>query len=95
MFCFVGFFYNDSTRLYYVLLLRFATHMGQVMRRCVYAICEQQRCGSVSVAEQAGLNLTWSKMPDDTFLRDAAHMIRFPRRFICDCSTNYYDSCHD
>ena len=55
-----------------------------------YAICEQQRCRSacasalskvsrfylVSVAEQAGLNLnlTWSKLPEDTFSRDVAQM---------------------
>ena len=28
-----------------------------------------------SVAEQAGLNLTWSKIPKDTFSRDVAHII--------------------
>ena len=28
-----------------------------------------------SVAEQAGLNLTWSKMPEDTFSRDVAHEV--------------------
>ena len=28
-----------------------------------------------SAAEQAGLNLTWSKIPKDTFSRDLAHTI--------------------
>ena len=28
----------------------------------------------VSVAEQAVLNLTWSKIPEDTFLRDVAQI---------------------
>ena len=37
-------------------------------------ICEQQRSRS---AEQAGLNLTWSKIPEDTFLHDVAHIILF------------------
>ena len=29
----------------------------------------------VSVAEQAGLCLTWSKIPEDKFSRDVAHLI--------------------
>ena len=30
---------------------------------------------AVSVAEQAGLNLTWSKIPKDTFLHDVAQLM--------------------
>ena len=30
----------------------------------------------VSVAEQAGLNLTWSKIPEDTFSRDVAQKVK-------------------
>ena len=32
---------------------------------------------SVFVAEQAGLNLTWSQIPEDTFSPDLAHCIMF------------------
>ena len=39
---------------------------------CVLAISNVSRFQLASVAEQAGLNLTWSKIPEDTFSRDVA-----------------------
>ena len=41
---------------------------------CILAISKVSRFYLVSIAEQAGLNLTWSKIPQDTFSRDVAHM---------------------
>ena len=38
-------------------------------------ISKVSRFQLASVAEQAGLNLTWSKISEDTFLRDVAHII--------------------
>ena len=35
---------------------------------------EISRFKLVSVAEQAGLNLTWSQTPEDTFSLDGAHL---------------------
>ena len=35
-----------------------------------------------SVAEQAGLNLTWSKFPEDTFSCDVAHLFTIAVEFI-------------
>ena len=50
-------------------------------------ICEQQRCRSAcasAVAEQTGLSHTWSKMFEDTFSRNAAHMIIYLNSyFVC------------
>ena len=40
--------------------------------RCILAISNVSRFWLASVAEQAGLNLTWSKIPTDTFLHDMA-----------------------
>ena len=40
---------------------------------CILAISKVSRFSLASVAEQAGLNLTWSKIPEDTFSRDVAH----------------------
>ena len=40
---------------------------------CMLALSKVSRFLLVSVAEQAGLNLTWSKISEDTFLRDEAH----------------------
>ena len=42
---------------------------------CILALSKVSRCELVSVAEQAGLNLTWSKIPEDTFSRAAARII--------------------
>ena len=36
----------------------------------ILALSQVSRFLLVSVAEQAGLNLTWSKVPEDTFSRD-------------------------
>ena len=41
---------------------------------CILAISNFSRFWIVSVAEQAGLNLTWSQIPEDTFSRDVAHL---------------------
>ena len=41
---------------------------------CILALSKVSRFQLVSVAEQAGLNLTWSKIPEDTFSRDAAQL---------------------
>ena len=38
--------------------------------------CSFQSFKIVSVAKQAGLNLTWSKIPEDTFSRDEAHIAK-------------------
>ena len=40
----------------------------------ILALAKVSRFKLVSVAEQAGLNLTWSKIPEYTFSRDEAHM---------------------
>ena len=42
---------------------------------CIFAISKVSRYSLVSVAEQAGLNLTWLKIPEDTFSRDVAQMM--------------------
>ena len=41
---------------------------------CILATCisKVSRFKLGSVAEQAGLNITWSKIPKDTFLHDVA-----------------------
>ena len=36
-----------------------------------------------SEAEQAGLNLTWSKIPEDTFLHDVAHISLYKLTHWC------------
>ena len=41
---------------------------------CILAISKVSRCFLVSVAEQAGLNLTWSKISEDMFSRGVAHI---------------------
>ena len=43
---------------------------------CILAISKVSRFSLASVAEQAGLNVTWSKIPDDTFSRDVAHVTK-------------------
>ena len=42
---------------------------------CILALSKVSRFYLFSVAEQAGLNLTWLKIPEDTFLRDMAQMM--------------------
>ena len=42
---------------------------------CILAISKVSRFQLVSVAEQAGLNLTWSKVSEDMFSRDVVHLI--------------------
>ena len=42
---------------------------------CIFAISQVSRFKLVPVAEQAGLNLSWSKIPKDTFSRDVAQML--------------------
>ena len=42
---------------------------------CILAISEVSRSYLASVAEQAGLNPACSKIPEDTFLRDVAHLM--------------------
>ena len=46
---------------------------------CILAISKVSRFWLASVAEQAGLNLTWSKIPEDTFLRDMADLIQYQK----------------
>ena len=41
---------------------------------CILAISKVSRFYLASVAEQAGLHLTWSKNPEDTVSRDVAHI---------------------
>ena len=41
---------------------------------CILALSAVSRFQLVSVAEQTGLNLTWSKIPEDTFSRDVAQI---------------------
>ena len=45
---------------------------------CILAISKVSRFELASVAEQAGLNLTWSKTPEDTFSRDVAQITCTP-----------------
>ena len=42
---------------------------------CILALSKVSRLYLVSVSEKAGLNLTWSKIPKDTFSRDAAQAV--------------------
>ena len=42
---------------------------------CILAISKVSRIQLASEAEQAGLNLTWSKIFEDTFLRDVAQIL--------------------
>ena len=42
----------------------------------------------VSAAEQAGLNLTWSKIPEDSFSRDVAQLLYLSRN-IGTCSLGF------
>ena len=41
---------------------------------CILAIAKVSRFYLGSVADQAGLNLTWSKIPEDTFLHDMGQL---------------------
>ena len=41
---------------------------------CILAISKVSRFSLASVAEQAGLNVTWLKIPEDTFSLDVAHL---------------------
>ena len=41
---------------------------------CILPLSKVSRFLLVSVAEQAGLNLTWLKIPEDTFSRDVAQI---------------------
>ena len=42
---------------------------------CILAISKGSRFQLASVAEQAGLNLSWSKIPEDTFSLDVAQIV--------------------
>ena len=41
---------------------------------CILSISKVSRFKLASIAERAGLNLNWSKIPEDTFSRDVAHI---------------------
>ena len=43
---------------------------------CILAISKVSRFSLASVAEQAGLNVTWLKILGDMFSRDVAHLIQ-------------------
>ena len=43
---------------------------------CIFAISKVSRFWLASVAEQAGSNLTWSKIPKGMFSCDVAHIIK-------------------
>ena len=51
---------------------------------CILAVSKVSRFQLVPVAEQAGLNLIWSKILEDTFLRDVAHIITNTAALIWD-----------
>ena len=53
-----------------------STFIVRYLDSMILAISEVSRFQLVSVAEQTGLNLIWSKIPLDTFLRDLAQMIK-------------------
>ena len=42
---------------------------------CILAISKVSRVYLASIAEQVGLNVTWLKIPEDTFLRDMAQIL--------------------
>ena len=42
---------------------------------CILAISKVSRLYLVSIAEHAGLSLTWSQISEDAFSRDVAHMM--------------------
>ena len=49
---------------------------------CVLALSKVSRFSVASVADQAGLKLSWSKIPEDTFLPDVAHILFFKCKVI-------------
>ena len=49
---------------------------------CILALSKVSRFQLVSVSEQAGLNLAWSKIPEDTFSRDVAQMTFFDEMIL-------------
>ena len=51
------------------LVQSYVTEFFYVISHKCYTLSEQDP------AEQAGLNLTWSKIPEDTFLHDVAHIV--------------------
>ena len=55
---------------------------------CILAISKVSRYKLTSVVEQADLNLTWSKIPEDTFSLDVAHicMLRQSKIYKMMCS---------
>ena len=48
-----------------------------------------------SVAEQAGLNLTWSKISEDTFSHDVAHMTVLNGTYGIKCFDNDFNKKHN
>ena len=51
---------------------------------CILALSKVSRLYLVSVAERTGLNLTCSKIPEDTFSRDVAHIWAWWSSWPCD-----------
>ena len=53
-----------------------STFVARCLVRMIYilALSKVSRSLVVIVAEQAGLNLTWSKISEDTFSRDVAQL---------------------
>ena len=56
---------------------------------CILALSKVSRFYLASVAEQAGLNLTWLKIPEDTFSRDVSHMSSVMRKHAMPCNAAY------
>ena len=57
---------------------------------CILALANVSRLLLVSIAEQAGLNLIWSKVPENTFSRDVAYMLYASRACVCVSCMRYF-----
>ena len=64
----------DQPALPRSLISTFAVHcLNSIV--CILALSKDSRFKLAFVAEQAGLNLIWLKIPEDTFSHDVAHII--------------------
>ena len=59
---------------------------------CILALSKVSRFQLVPVAEQAGLNLTWSKILEDTLSRDVAHIMIIKLNNLLQSTGNTFSS---
>ena len=61
-------------------LMPYANNKGADQRSLISTFVVRCLDSMICILEQAGLNLTWSKIPKDTFSHDVAHLntIEYP-----------------